>query len=253
MEMPKLAADMSGDMSEAKSELEYNKSDMANEPEATDTVNPEHFASKGTCAECSEKTTLDKNGLCSECKHEMKAAADRHDDVPEVDVPSSEDDKQPKSDLSGAAPEAHNAPAQVDSKTAVSKEKKLHQDAAKLILRAQLDNAVGLMWADNGYLGVHTDADMPNHEDVRQIVADALARGVVPQQAHIGAGDTEMTECLSCGKQLADMDDEDYRNASITAKEAAAGDDHPEEVEFDFGAGDLADIVMSEDADESAE
>jgi hypothetical protein len=116
MKMPVLAADISGDMSEAKSELDYNKAEMADEPKATDTVNPEHFA----------------------C---------RHDDVP-VAQGEAADDKQPKSDLSGAAPEAHDVPPQVDS------------------------------------------------------------------------------------------------------KQAAYGDQSPEEAAFDFGAGDLADIVMTEDTDE---
>jgi hypothetical protein len=44
MQFPKVAADISGDMAEAKSELDYNKSEMADEPEAEKTVNPEHFA-----------------------------------------------------------------------------------------------------------------------------------------------------------------------------------------------------------------
>src|SRR5208282_2693965 len=42
----KQSADISGDMSEVKSEVDYNKSEVADEPEATDTVNPEHFAGK---------------------------------------------------------------------------------------------------------------------------------------------------------------------------------------------------------------
>jgi hypothetical protein len=89
MQMPHIAADISGDMSEAKSETNYNKADMANEPKADDTVNPAHFASIG----------------------------ERHDDVPvsQGDIPN---EKQPKSDLSGVAPEAHDVPPQVDSKKA---------------------------------------------------------------------------------------------------------------------------------------
>lgn len=151
MQMPKLANDISGDMSEAKSEVDYNKAQVADEPKATDTVNPEHFAAKGECSECGGKASLDKNHLCSECRHEAKAAAigERNDDVPvsKGDIPN---EKQPKSDLSGVQPEAHDVPPQVDSKV-------------------------------------------------------------------------------------------------------ACGADQPESVEFDFGAGDLADIVMTEDTDESAE
>ncbi len=43
----KHAADISGDMSEAKSELDYNKGQVADEPKATDTVEPDHFAAEG--------------------------------------------------------------------------------------------------------------------------------------------------------------------------------------------------------------
>jgi hypothetical protein len=151
MTMPKVSADVSGDFSEAKSEVDYNKADVADEPKATDTVNPEHFAAKGECSECSEQRSLDKNHLCSECRHDAKAAAigERNDDVPvsQGDIPN---EKQPKSDLSGVQPEAHDVPPQVDSKV-------------------------------------------------------------------------------------------------------ACGADQPESIEFDFGAGDLADIVLTEDVDESAE
>jgi hypothetical protein len=52
MQMPKLAADISGDMSEAKSEVDYNKADVADDSAATDTVNPDHFAAdKKACGE----------------------------------------------------------------------------------------------------------------------------------------------------------------------------------------------------------
>jgi hypothetical protein len=52
MQMPKLAADISGDVSEAKSEVDYNKAEVADEPAATDTVNPDHFAAdKNACGE----------------------------------------------------------------------------------------------------------------------------------------------------------------------------------------------------------
>src|SRR5271170_289428 len=103
------------------------------------------------------------------------------------------------------------------SKTAVSKEKKLLQDAARLILRAQLDNAVGLYWTGGGLVGVHVD-EAENHGDIKQIVAEAIADGHQPEQAHIGMKDTELVECLSCHEQLAPMDDEDYINASVIAK-----------------------------------
>jgi hypothetical protein len=116
---PKWGADVSGDMSEAKSEVDYNKADMADEPKATDTVNPDHFAAKGDHPDdekCSCKAYAYNGGWC---KHVPKKAAigERHDDVPvsQGDIPS---EKQPKSDLSGVQPEAHDVPPQVDSKTA---------------------------------------------------------------------------------------------------------------------------------------
>jgi hypothetical protein len=43
-EFQKKGADISGDISEAKSEVDYNKAEIADEPKATDTVNPDHFA-----------------------------------------------------------------------------------------------------------------------------------------------------------------------------------------------------------------
>lgn len=46
MDFDKEGADISGDMSQAKSELDYNKAEMADSSEATDTVNPDHFAAK---------------------------------------------------------------------------------------------------------------------------------------------------------------------------------------------------------------
>src|SRR5271154_3002039 len=103
------------------------------------------------------------------------------------------------------------------SKLALSREKKLLQDAARLILRAQLDNAVGLYWTGGGLVGVHVD-EAENHGDIKQIVAEAIADGHQPEQAHIGMKDTELVECLSCHEQLAPMDDEDYINASVIAK-----------------------------------
>lgn len=47
MQMPKIGADISGDIAEAKSELDYNKAEIADDAVATDTVNPEHFAAAG--------------------------------------------------------------------------------------------------------------------------------------------------------------------------------------------------------------
>jgi hypothetical protein len=46
--------------------------------------------------------------------------------------------------------------------------------------------------------------------------------------------------------------DDTVNPAHFAGKEAAAGDQCPEEIEIDLGAGDLADIVMTEETDESA-
>ena len=61
-------------------------------------------------------------------------------------------------------------------------------------------------------------------------------------------------KCSECGKErtlgVADMCHECEQNERENqGKSAAAGDECPEEVEIDFGAGDLADIVMTEDVD----
>src|SRR5271157_3828251 len=55
------------------------------------------------------------------------------------------------------------------SKLALSREKRLLQDAARLVLRAKLDNAVGLFWTDGGLVGVHEE-----HPDAAKIVAQAI-------------------------------------------------------------------------------
>jgi hypothetical protein len=54
---PKRSADIGGDVSEAKSEVDYNKADTAGEPKATDTVNPDHFAAIDDEGHAVEKPT----------------------------------------------------------------------------------------------------------------------------------------------------------------------------------------------------
>src|SRR5271168_1132794 len=73
MTMPKLAADISGDMSEAKSEVDYNKAEVADEPAATDTVNPDHFAAEAFGKQAPPFGSKEKDDKKEAC---------RHDDVP---------------------------------------------------------------------------------------------------------------------------------------------------------------------------
>ena len=91
-------------------------------------------------------------------------------------------------------------------------------------------------------------------------IADEPAADDTVNPAHFAADKVRM-KCNECGKRFSvspnaadpecpkchgvdwDVDD---------SKEAAAGDQCPEEIEIDLGAGDLADIVMTEETDESA-
>lgn len=53
MQMPKLGADISGDMSEAKAELTYNKAEIADDPQATQTVSVEDAGERKNSADIS--------------------------------------------------------------------------------------------------------------------------------------------------------------------------------------------------------
>lgn len=86
--MGAVAADVSGDMSEAKAELTYNKGEMADDSKATDTKSVPEAA---------------------------KVADDERTDGVPVSQGDTESKTQPKSDLSGAAPEASDLPAQLAS------------------------------------------------------------------------------------------------------------------------------------------
>jgi hypothetical protein len=91
------------------------EADRAKEKQATD---------NRKCKECGKKFDDDSGnpycGACRKAGKDKKAGheGERHDDVPVSQGETESGPKQPASDLSGAAPEAHDAPAQVDKKTA---------------------------------------------------------------------------------------------------------------------------------------
>jgi hypothetical protein len=97
MEMPKLAADISGDMSEAESELEYNKAEIADEPAATDTVNPDHFAAaakwlRNAIADAKGEPTEDQSDD-KPAEAEDKPADDTAPDADAEDKPAEKPDE----------------------------------------------------------------------------------------------------------------------------------------------------------------
>ncbi len=87
-EAGKRASAIDADVAQARKAVDANKKELTSDSASTDTVNPAHFA------------------------------AERHDDVPvsQGDIPA---EKESKSDLNGkGAPEAHDVPPQADSKVA---------------------------------------------------------------------------------------------------------------------------------------
>jgi hypothetical protein len=122
MQIPKLGADVSGDFSEAKSETvspDTVDKDIQQPTKSVEEAAKVAHPDKDNCAECGEMRDVDKNGLCGKCRESLVTASigERNDDVPvsKGDIPN---EKQPKSDLSGVQPEAHDVPPQVDSKVA---------------------------------------------------------------------------------------------------------------------------------------
>ena len=118
------------DLAQAESEITFDKAEMADSPEATKTVEPEHFAS-------SENHTFEphkdqtENSKCKRCGKSYndpihssdkykKGSEGRHDDVP-VSEGKVSVEKQPTSELNDGPPEAHDVPPQVDNKVASRK------------------------------------------------------------------------------------------------------------------------------------
>jgi hypothetical protein len=236
MTMPKLAADISGDMSEAKSEVDYNKAEVADDSAATDTVNPEHFAGDGEAFGGKQAPPFG-----SKDKEEKKEAC-RHDDVPVAQGESARGE-QPVSNLSGAAPEASNVPPILSAKKEAGPKDALLQEAARRVMEMKKRNAAGLIDM-NEMEGLCAEHATPAE------IAKLMIDGYDPQIMFLEQKDADRAMCIAHGEALAEYrgDDEDEHVGSD--KNAACGDDQPEEVEFDFGAGDLADIVTTEEVDE---
>ncbi len=136
-----MAEFVTGDLVDAANEITFDKSEMADNSDVDQKSPADLFASKTAekenpgfewayCPKCKKTTRHAVKGddkQCTTChtigpniQHRALAADNRHDDVPVVEAGKpSEDKKQPASDLSGAAPEAHDAPATVDRKVAV--------------------------------------------------------------------------------------------------------------------------------------
>jgi len=220
----KTAEDISGDMSEASSEVDYNKSQIADEPAAEDTVNPEHFAGskkadKGVCSECGRQRTLGPNGMCHECEQNerdnqgVKSSSKKKALGPcmcgDTNCPSC-------GSAMGTWPPAV---CPLDGKPAEDCTEHFDENGEVLPQFAEAMKA-----AEEEYIEAQRKADQGLAESIQE--DSRLAEEFWNEEAKAQA-------------------EHEHRGS----KEAAAGDEFPEDVQFDFGAGDLADIVMTEDED----
>lgn len=187
---PKKSADISGDMSEAKSELDYSKSEVADDPKATDTVNPEHFAA-------SEKTAMMfmNDG-------EIEMAVDRFQNHPV---------------LGKASRFLQEFMNEVNSHSDGWAYWKPPVQAAKALMTL-IQN--GLAAERGGY----------SREPQPEITEKDFLRALAPIKSFYTRRGT------AAGMQF--------------PKIGAAGDERSEEAQIDFGAGDLADIIMTEEEPE---
>ena len=121
---------------------------------------------------------------------------------------------------------------------------------------------------DQGIEGDMAQAEKAIDFNKAEIAGEPAASDTV-NPAHFAAG--VRLKCNECGKRFSvspnaadpecpkchgvdwDVESDDVsRTSPKFYSEAAAGDQCPEEIEIDLGAGDLADIVMTEETDESA-
>jgi len=260
----KTSADVNKDIAEAKAGLDYNKGEMADNSEATHTVNPEHFA------------------------------ANRSDGVPESQGETA-DTKQPVSDYTGGTPEAPDVPVQVDSKQAAahtwkcqcgnvndivhdvclncgySEDDNDHEDhkpntnlirmprgATQLPDKAGWTNRFTIKSesSDRKYNIAQNEAkrhwgcscpgwvSRRNCKHLREL---GLPGNEVPFEAMLKAGSLKQAE-----KQLPTLQvtNDKYKTPG-DYKQSAAGDNFPEEVTFDIG--DLANIVLVEEENDTSD
>lgn len=179
----KNSADISGDMAEAKSELTYNKAEIAGDPQADDTKSADQAGGRKNAGDLTPESIKQNTGI-------KQMVGPKHDQGIEGDMAQAE--------------------------------KAIDFNKAQIADEPAADDTVN---------PAHFAADK-----VRMKCNECGKRfSVSPNAAD--------PECPKCHGVDWDVDD---------SKEAAAGDQCPEEIEIDLGAGDLADIVMTEETDESA-
>jgi hypothetical protein len=217
-----MAADISGDMSEAEALLDYSKGEMAGDPEATDTVNPEHFAGDKQAAMSLQKIVEMLDGEIEQGGHaspEQIEAANYLRGMlgqePKRYEPGSIPGSEPKGEPKGEGMVVHvpsGAQLMPDNKAWTNRMQIKSESSDKLYTIAQSKH--GRFWACSCPGWIHW-------KRCKHLTALGLPSNYQPYEAQLKQG----------------------------SKEAAAGDEFPEEAPFDFGAGDLADIILTEDTD----
>jgi len=255
----KSAAGVEGDMSEAKSELDYSKSEMADEPMATDTVNPEHFAGddRETCAYCDQKfddnedhicpkradwaawecdncSNMNAGGKCLRCGAKKPGAGGG-------ELPAGEPKSEPRGEKQKSAPKSEPKGDQGGG-----------SEGGKMVVRMPAGSKID---PDN--------AQWTNRFEIKSESSDRLYR--IAQNKNRGywacscPGWISRRNCkhlralgLPGNEQPfeATLKAGSLSKEAFDAKLASYGDEFPEETQIDFGAGDLADIVMTEDTDD---
>jgi hypothetical protein len=252
----KSAAGVEGDMSEAKSELTYGKSEMADEPLATDTVNPEHFAGddRETCAYCDQKFDDNEDHICPkradwsgpwECDNcsnynagsKCLRCGAKKPGGGGGELPAGK--SEPKSETRGE-PRGEKQPPKSGPKG---------EPREGAIVRMPQ--------------GVHQDPDnaaWTNRFEIKSESSDRLYR--IAQNKSRGYWACSCPGWISrrCCKHLKALglpcNEQPYEATlkagslskdAFDAKLASYADEYPEEAQIDFGGGDLAGIVLTED------
>jgi hypothetical protein len=252
-EAGKHAADISGDISEAKSEVDYNKADVADEAQATDTVNPDHFA--------------------AEQEYWDKEAADGYEVPSQYRKDSAEDDAEP------ADEEPDEQPAEVeDSDEGPADEDKPAAKPAETedepAVKKQTDESKG---KNKPAETPAADAKAPAAAPAAPAAAPAAPAAVAPAAvaAPAGAGGNGTSETSGNetstetggsspggastggvgsgmgGAVVAELGTDALNAHQADDKTACAGygDEEDEERRIDSGLGDLGDLVVEKEID----
>lgn len=186
------------------------------------------------CQDCGHEGPTDTHGRCAVCNssatvstHHVKGGSTKQADAVQPDVAE--------------------AKAEVVSPDTVDPD--IHQETKSVPEAAKVADAVQPDVAEAKSEVVSPDTVDPDiHQETESVEEAAKVAAYVSHEGqcpHCDSYDTDEVDtesgkymyCHSC----------DQLSTIADAKVAAAGDDMPEEIPFDFGAGDLADIVMSED------